>query len=75
MFEYLVVVKNEDVIPQRITVKNLSVNESYERQYIAWKEVERKKRGDYDSAERPERIRQMKVPFRVDQKELGLVNT
>ena len=68
-------VKNEDVIPQRITVKNLSVNESYERQYIAWKEVERKKRGDYDSAERPERIRQMKVPFRVDQKELGLVNT
>lgn len=75
VFEYLVVVKNEDVIPQRITVKNLSVNESYERQYIAWKEVERKKRGDYDSAERPERIRQMKVPFRVDQKELGLVNT
>lgn len=67
--------KNEDVLPQRLTIRNISVNESYEDRYLRWKGDYRKYRGENGGGDRPNKIRFMKAPFRVEQKEQGLVKS
>ena len=67
------VAKNEDVLPQRLTIRSLAVAESYEHKYLSHKGLNRRHRGELGGEEKPEIIRQMKIPFRVDQKEKGLV--
>lgn len=71
VFELRMTVKNEDVMPNKIAIKNLHVNEAYEKNYLSWKDSERKAK---DEANRPARLREMKVPFKVGQSELGTVN-